>query len=100
MRPLKILQLQREKETDFVMDCVLDLLSDFPKMTSTQTIVDECAKDKVSSPATTHKKLGQLKKLGFVKEVNNPNDNYKRKCFILITDKGMEYLNAWEGGAK
>jgi Fe2+ or Zn2+ uptake regulation protein len=79
------------------MDCVLDLLSDFPKPTPTQTIVDECAKDKVSSPATTHKKLGQLKKLGFVREVKHDNDKDGRKCYIQVTEQGMKYLTDWEG---
>ena len=97
MRPLKVLQLQRSRESDFVMDCVLDLLSDFPKPTPTQTIVDECAKDKVSSSATTHKKLGQLKKLGFVREVKHDNDKDGRKCYIQITEGGMAYLSKWEG---
>jgi len=100
MRPLKVLQMQKEKGMDFVADCVLDLLSDFPKATATQTIVDECAKDKVSSPATTHKKLGQLKKLGLVEEVDHAHDLDKRKTFVRITPKGMEYLSTWEGGAK
>ena len=56
-----------------------------------QTIVDECAKDKVSSSATTHKKLGQLKKLGFVREVKHDNDKDGRKCYIQITEGGMAY---------
>ena len=51
MRPLKVLQMQKEIGTDFVTDCVLDLLSDYPKATTTQVIVDECHKDKVSSAA-------------------------------------------------
>lgn len=96
MRPLRVLSLQREYGLDNVADCVLDLLSDFPKATATQTIVDECAKDKVSSLATTHKKLAQLKKLGFVEVVDHPSDNDKRKCYIKISSKGMEYLNRWE----
>jgi DNA-binding MarR family transcriptional regulator len=100
MRPLKILQLQKEHGLDFVADCVLDLLSDFPKATATQTIVDECAKDKVSSPATTHKKLNQLKGMGFVETVDHPNDKDKRKCYIKVSGKGMEYLTNWEGVSK
>jgi len=100
MRPLRVLSLQREKQLDFVADCVLDLLSDFPKPTATQTIVDECNKDKVSSPATTHKKLAQLKKLGFVGEHVHPNDKDGRKCYIKITDAGVAYLNDWEGTTK
>ena len=100
MRPLKILQLQKEHGLDFVADCVLDLLSDFPKATATQTIVDECAKEKVSSPATTHKKLNQLKKMGFVEAVDHPADKDKRKCYIKVSSKGMEYLTKWEGEGK
>ena len=100
MRPLKILQLQKEHALDFVADCVLDLLSDFPKATATQTIVDECAKDKVSSPATTHKKLTQLKKIGFVDVVKHPDDKDGRKCYIKLSSKGMEYLTNWEGATK
>ena len=97
MRPLRVLSLQKEHGLDYVADCVLDLLSDYPKATNTQTIVDECHKDKVSSAATTHKKLGQLKKLGFVREITHPNDKDGRKCYIQITEKGMEYLTSWEG---
>lgn len=97
MRPLRVLGLQREHELDFVADCVLDLLSDFPKATPTQVIVDECFKDKVSSQATTHKKLVQLKKLGLVEEYAHPEDKDGRKCYIRVSKKGMEYLNKWEG---
>ena len=97
MRPLKVLQMQKETGIDFVADCVLDLLSDYPKATTTQVIVDECHKDKVSSPATTHKKLGLLKKLGLVREITHPDDKDGRKCYIQITEKGMQYLTTWEG---
>lgn len=100
MRPLKVLELQRSIGLDFGADCVLDLLSDYPNMTPTQTIVDECLKDKVASPTTTHKKLALLKKVGLVKEVKHPTDKDQRKCYIMLTPKGMEYLNKWEGGEK
>lgn len=100
MRPLRVLSFQRDHEMDFVADCVLDLLSDFPKATPTQTIVDECSKDKVSSPATTHKKLNMLKKLGLVDVVPHPNDKDGRKCYIKVSAKGMDYLNKWEGASK
>ncbi len=78
MRPLRVLSLQKDNETDFVADCVLDLLSDFPKATPTQTIVEECNKYKVSSP----------------------DDKDGRKCYIKVSSKGMEYLNKWEGTLK
>jgi hypothetical protein len=98
MRPLKVFALQQASAMDFVSDCVLDLLSDFPKPTPTQTIVDECAKDKVSSAATTHKKLNLMKKLGFVDVHTDHKDKDGRKCFITVSKKGLEYLNQWEGG--
>ena len=98
MRPLRVLSLQKDNGMDFVTDCVLDLLSDFPKATATQTIVDECNKDKVSSPATTHKKLNMLKKLGLVEVLAHPDDKDGRKCYIKVSAKGMDYLNEWEGG--
>jgi Fe2+ or Zn2+ uptake regulation protein len=100
MRPLRVLNLQQQQGTDFVADCVLDLLSDFPKATPTQTIVDECHKDKVSSAATTHKKINLLKKLGLVEEFAHPQDKDKRKCYIKVSDKGMSYLKDWEGASK
>ena len=98
MRPLRVLSLQKDNGMDFVTDCVLDLLSDFPKATATHTIVDECNKDKVSSPATTHKKLNMLKKLGLVEVLAHPDDKDGRKCYIKVSAKGMDYLNKWEGG--
>lgn len=97
MRPLRVLTLQKEHKMDFVSDCVLDLLSDFPKPTPTQTIVDECGKDKIASAATTHRKLALLKQRGFVAEHTHPSDKDGRKCYINITSKGMLYLNEWEG---
>ena len=100
MRPLRVLSLQKEHELDFVADCVLDLLSDYPKATPTQTIVDECLKDKVSSPATTHKKLNHLKKIGFVEAVDHATDRDRRKCYIRVTSAGMSYLTSWEGASK
>jgi DNA-binding PadR family transcriptional regulator len=100
MRPLRVLNFQREHEMDFVADCVLDLLSDFPKPTPTQTIVDECNKDKVSAPATTHKKLNMLKRLGLVDVHKHLHDNDGRKCYVTVSKKGLEYLNSWEGASK
>jgi hypothetical protein len=100
MRPLRVLSLQKDNGMDFVTDCVLDLLSDFPKATATQTIVDECNKDKVSSPATTHKKLNMLKKLGLVEVLAHPDDKDGRKCYIKVSAKGMDYLTKWEGASK
>jgi DNA-binding MarR family transcriptional regulator len=97
MRPLRVLSLHQERGMDFVADCVLDLLSDYPKATPTQTIVDECLKDKVSSPATTHKKLNQLKKLGLVEEYAHPDDKDARKRYIKVSAEGMKYLTQWEG---
>ena len=97
MRPLRAMSLQKDLGLDFNASCVLDLLSDYPKATPTQVIVDECLKDKVSSPATTHKKLVQLKKLGFVEEYAHPEDRDKRKCYIKVSAEGMKYLNKWEG---
>lgn len=97
MRPLKVLKLHQQTGLDFVAVCVLDLLSDFPKPTPTQTIVDECAKDKVSSAATTHKKLTILKAMGLVAGHVHPEDKDGRKCYIKLTDAGMNFLNNWEG---
>jgi len=97
MRPLRVMGLQKDYGMDFVADCVLDLVSDFPKPTPTQTIVDECHKDKVSSSGTTYRKLAQLKKLGLIKEHAHPEDKDGRKCYIQITDKGLDYLARWEG---
>jgi DNA-binding PadR family transcriptional regulator len=85
---------------DFVADCVLDLMSDFPSAQPTQAIVDECYKDKVSSPATTHRKIAQLKKLGFVQDFVHPQDKDARKSYIQITPEGLAYLNKWEGVSK
>ena len=100
MRPLRVLSLQKEHTLDFVADCVLDLLSDYPKATPTQTIIDECLKDGVSSPATTHKKLSHLKKIGFVEVIVPPGDKDKRKCYIKVSGTGIEYLSKWEGASK
>ena len=97
MRPLKVLNLHQQTGLDFVAVCVLDLLSDFPKPTPTQTIVDECNKDRVSSAATTHKKLALLKAFGLVAEHVHPEDKDGRKCYVKVTDTGMKLLNDWEG---
>jgi len=97
MRPLRVLSLQTKHGLEFNTVCVLDMLSDFPNPTRTQLIVDECAKDKVSSAATTHKKLNELKKKGFVQEHTHPEDKDGRRCYIQITDTGMQFLKQWEG---
>lgn len=97
MRPLRVLRLQEQRGMDFVADCVLDLVSDFPKPTTTQTLVDECLKDGVSSPATTHKKLQQLKKLGLVEDYAHPQDKDTRKRYVKVSSVGLKYLSMWEG---
>lgn len=97
MRPLRVMSLQNAHGLEFNTVCVLDMLSDFPTPTRTQLIVDECAKDKVASAATTHKKLGELKKKGLVQEHAHPEDKDGRRCYIQITDAGMTFLKQWEG---
>lgn len=97
MRPLKVVAHQRAHGMDFVADCVLDLISDYQEITPTQVVVDECDKDSVSSPGTTHRKLALLKKLGFIAEHKHPSDRDGRKCYIKITPQGMSYLLTWEG---
>ena len=96
MRPLRVMSLQNEHGLEFKTVCVLDLLSDFPNPTRTQLIVDECAKDKVSSGASTHKKLGELKEKGFVKEHAHAENKDGRRRYIQITDAGMQFLKQWE----
>lgn len=100
MRPIRVIALQQEEDVDLVCVGVLDVLSDFNAMIPTQKLVDACQQDKISTPATTHKKLAMLKAKKWIKEVKNPDDNDGRKCFITMTDAGLKFLHAWEGGAK
>ena len=97
MRPISVYQLQQDFGMEMGADCVLDVLSDFRGPTPTESLVRECHKDKISAPATTYKKLSILKAKGFVRECKHPEDRDQRKTWIEITDKGLEYLNAWEG---
>jgi DNA-binding PadR family transcriptional regulator len=97
MRPIRVYQLQREFSMEMGADCVLDVLSDFRGPTPTEALVTECHKDKISAPATTYKKLSLLKAKGLVRECNHPSDRDQRKTWIEITEKGLEYLTAWEG---
>jgi len=97
MRPIRVYQLQQEFGLEMGADCVLDVLSDFRGPTPTESLVRECHKDKISAPATTYKKLSILKAKGFVREHDHPNDRDQRKTWIEITEKGLKYLNAWEG---
>ena len=97
MRPISVHQLQQDFGMEMGADCVLDVLSDFRGPTPTESLVRECHKDKISAPATTYKKLSVLKAKGFVREHKHPEDRDQRKTWIEITDKGLEYLTAWEG---
>ena len=97
MRPIRVIALQQQHNLDLICVGVLDVLSDFTKPTPTQTIVDECNKDRVSSAATTHKKLALLKAFGLVAEHVHPEDKDGRKCYVKVTDAGMKLLNDWEG---
>jgi DNA-binding MarR family transcriptional regulator len=38
-----------------------------------------------------------LKKKGFVQEHTHPEDKDGRRCYIQITDTGMQFLKQWEG---
>jgi hypothetical protein len=98
MRPIRVIALQQEHGIDLVCVGVLDVLSDFSGMIPTQKLVDACQQDKIATPATTHKKLAVLKEKKWMKEVKNPADNDGRKCYITITDAGLKFLLAWEGG--
>ena len=97
MRPIRVINLQHKHDIDLVCVGVLDVMSDFPQLTPTQLLVDACQQDKISTPATTHKKLSVLKAKKWIKEVKNPNDNDGRKCYIQITPAGSAFLNEWEG---
>ena len=96
MRPLNIKKLQRERGMDFVADCVLDLISDFPNLTPTYQIVDECNKDGVASPGPTNRCIVLLKKKGLIAVHKHPTDKDARKRYIQITPAGLAYLKEWE----
>ena len=96
MRPLNVFKLQADHKMDFVTDCVLDVLSEYEGKTAIHDMVQDCHRIGVASQATTYKKIALLKGLGFVEEVKNPDDDDKRKTFIKVTSKGMDYLRKWE----
>ena len=97
MRPIRVIALQQQHDVDLVCVGVLDVLSDFQGMIPTQKLIDACHHDKISTPATTHKKIAVLKAKKWIKETKNPDDNDGRKCFIMLTQAGMDFLKAWEG---
>lgn len=97
MRPLDVLALQSKHKLDFTAVCVLDLIGDFTGIVSTDMVVEECLKDKISSPATTFRKLTQLKKLNFVSVEQHPTHKDRRKKYLAVTSKGHAYLKKWGG---
>lgn len=97
MRPIRVYYQQKEYGMDMGADCVLDTLSDFSGPVPTEKLVAECKKDRIAAPATTYKKLSLLKAKGFVVDYTHPEDRDQRKSYIHITEKGLQYLNRWEG---
>jgi hypothetical protein len=93
MRPIKVLELQNKHEVDLIATCVLDVLSDFKGSVSTQTLVDECSQDGVSSPATTNRKISLLKGKNFI---DSKFIKDKRQILIKVSSTGMNYLKEWE----
>ena len=96
MRPIRVIALQQEHNLDLICVGVLDVLSDFTKPTPTQALIEACQQDKISTPATTHKKIAELKAKKWIQEVKHPTDNDGRKCYIQISPAGMAFLQKWE----
>ena len=86
-------ELQNKHEVDLIATCVLDVLSDFKGSVSTQTLVDECSQDGVSSPATTNRKISLLKGKKFI---DSKFIKDKRQILIKVSPIGMNYLKEWE----
>lgn len=96
MTPIDLHRYHQQHSTDLISDCVLDVIASFKQATTTQKIVDYCSETGLSSPATTHKKIGVLKQLGLIESVNQAQDTDRRKNYLRTTDHGAKYLRGWE----
>lgn len=95
MRPLDLQNFYIKRDTDFIFDCVLDMLSSYKSSTTVQVLINDCLRFGISSPATTHKRLALGKNLGFIETVDHAEDKDRRKTYIRATTKGLDYLHAW-----
>jgi Fe2+ or Zn2+ uptake regulation protein len=93
MRPLKIMQLQKDYGLDLIGACILDHVSQPKKVLNKKHIVGPLDIQGVSSPATTYKYLDQLERLGFITQGTDQRDT--RATAVAITNKGLQYLTKW-----
>jgi DNA-binding MarR family transcriptional regulator len=100
MKPLDLFNHYKKSKNDLIADCILQTLNDFKGPITTCALVIKCLDIRVSSPATTHKKLMQLKKLGLVQKYDHPSDSDSRRRYVSVSRKGTEYLSKWKDMAK
>lgn len=93
MRPLKIMQLQKDYGLDLIGACILDHVASAGKTLNKKDIVGPLDVRGISSPATTYKYLDELARRGFITQGTDQRDT--RATAVNVTAAGLSYLNLW-----
>ena len=94
MTPKEAFLFMKKYRMDFKALMLLEQMSTYAEHIQINLVVMDASREKISSPATSYKYLGRLKRRKYVKDVWIPNQD--RRChYISITEAGKELLQQW-----
>ena len=94
MTPKQAFRFMQDNKMDFKELMLLEQMTTYPKEILTQQLVNDALREKISSPATTHKYLARLKRRKYVKDIR-VKDQDERCHYIAVTDAGRDLIGEW-----
>jgi DNA-binding MarR family transcriptional regulator len=92
MKPQSLIKYYKNNFLDLIADQVLQEVV-LKEPTTVQKIVNSCLEKGISSPATTHKKLSELKKADLIQKHLDLKD--QRISIVQATEEGRVRLKKW-----
>jgi DNA-binding MarR family transcriptional regulator len=92
MKPQDLLNYYKDSSLDLTADQVLQELINLGP-TAVQPVIMACEAKKISSPATTYKKIDELEASGMIYKGVDPKDSRIRILSVCV--KGEERIKKW-----
>ena len=94
MTPKQAFRFMQDKKMDFKELMLLEQMTTYAEHVLTQSVVNDALREKISSPATTHKYLARLSRRKFIKDVYIKGQD-QRCHYIAVTDLGINLIKEW-----
>ena len=95
MTPKQAFRFMQDKKMDFKELMLLEQMTTYAEHVLTQSVVNDALREKISSPATTHKYLARLSRRKFIKDVYIKGQD-QRCHYIVVTDAGRDLIREWK----